>query len=80
MRVGLIHRLQEEMPMARYDLSEPEWRPIGPLSPKKPHGGARLDDRRVTIGILYVLRTGSPWRDIPSPYGPHTKVYIRFNH
>ena len=65
--------------MARYDLSETEWRLIEPLLPNKPRGVARVDDRRVINGIFYVLRTGSPWRDLPSRYGPHTTVYNRFN-
>lgn len=55
--------------MARYDLSEAEWRLIEPLLPNKPRGVAGVDDRRVINGIYYVLRTGSPWRDLPSRYG-----------
>jgi transposase len=35
--------------------------------------------RRVVNGIFYVLRTGSPWRDLPERYGPYTTVYNRFN-
>ena len=65
--------------MARYDLSEAEWRLIEPLLPDKPRGVARVDDRRVINGIFYVLRTGSPWRDLPERYGPYTTVYNRFN-
>ena len=65
--------------MARYDLSEGEWRLIEPLLPNKPRGVARVDDRRVINGIFYVLRTGSPWRDLPERYGPYTTVYNRFN-
>ncbi len=56
--------------MARYDLSEAEWRLIEPLLPNKSRGVARVDDRRVINGIFYVLRTGSPWRDLPERYGP----------
>lgn len=65
--------------MARYDLSETEWRLIAPLLPNKPRGVARVDDRRVMNGIFYVLRTGSPWRDLPERYGPYTTVYNRYN-
>jgi transposase len=65
--------------MARYDLSEAEWRLIEPLLPNKPRGVPRVDDRRVINGIFYVLRTGSPWRDLPDRYGPYTTVYNRFN-
>jgi transposase len=65
--------------MARYDLSEAEWRLIEALLPNKPRGVARVDDRRVINGIFYVLRTGSPWRDLPERYGPYTTVYNRYN-
>ncbi len=65
--------------MARYDLSEAEWRLIEPLLPNKSRGVARVDDRRVINGIFYVLRTGSPWRDLPERYGPYTTIYNRYN-
>lgn len=61
--------------MARYDLSEAEWRIVKPLLPPVGKGKRRQDDRR----IFYVLRTGSPWRDLPERYGPYTTVYNRFN-
>ena len=65
--------------MARYDLSETEWRLIKPLLPNKSRGVARVDDRRVVNGIFYVLRTGSPWRDLPERYGSYTTIYNRYN-
>ena len=65
--------------MARYDLSEVEWSIIEPLLPPAPPGKQRVDDRRVLNGIFWVLRTGSPWRDLPARYGPSTTVYNRYN-
>src|SRR5271169_2551614 len=76
---SMIHFCQTEVKMARFDLSDVEWRLIKPLLPNKPRGVARVDDRRVLNGIFYVLRTGSPWRDLPERYGPYTTVYNRFN-
>ena len=64
--------------MSRYDLTEFEWRVIAPLLPNKPRGVPRVDDRRVLNGIFWVLRLGSPWRDLPERYGPHTTCYNRF--
>jgi transposase len=55
-----------------------EWRVIKPLLPNKPRGIARVDDRRVLNGIFWILRSGSPWRDLPSRYGPYTTCYNRF--
>ena len=64
--------------MSRYDLTEFEWRVIAPLLPNKPRGVARIDDRRVLNGIFWVLRSGSPWRDLPERYGPYNTCYNRF--
>ena len=65
--------------MARYDLSEVEWRLIAPLLPNKPRGVARVDDRRIINAIFYILRTGSPWRDLPERLGPWQTVYDHFS-
>lgn len=65
--------------MARFELTDFEFELIRPLLPDKPRGVARVDDRRVLNGIFWVLRTGSPWRDLPERYGPYTTVYNRFN-
>ena len=62
--------------MARFDLSDAEWRIIA-LRPDKPRGVPRADDRRVLNGVFHVLRTGSPWRDVqhlPVAH-PHVNFY-----
>ena len=65
--------------MARSDMSDLEWEFIKCVLPNKVRGKKRVDDRRVINGIFYVLRTGIPWADLPSEYGPPTTVYNRFN-
>ena len=62
----------------RYDLTNFEWSVIAPLLPQKSRGVPRVDDRRVLSAILWVLRSGSPWRDLPERYGPYTTAYNRF--
>lgn len=42
------------------------------------HGVSRVDDRRVLIGIIHVLKRGLQWRDAPAEYGPHKTHYNRF--
>ena len=64
--------------MARFDLSDEEWAVIEPLLPKQGRGPKRKDDRTVLNGIFYILRTGAPWRDLPSRYGPRTTIYNRY--
>jgi len=62
----------------RYALTDREWNIIQPILPNKPRGIPRVDDRRVINGILWVLRSGAPWRDLPDRYGPYTTCYNRF--
>lgn len=64
--------------MTDYALTDFEWLVIQPLLPNKPRGVPRVDDRRVLNGIFWVLRTGAPWRALPSEFGPRTTCYNRF--
>ena len=65
--------------MARFDLTDDEWAIIAPLLPPQGRGPERKDDRKILDGIFYILRTGTPWRDLPERYGPRTTVYNRYN-
>ena len=47
--------------------------PYFPLS----HEVARVDDRKVISGIIFVIRNGLRWRDAPKDYGPHKTIYNR---
>ena len=58
-------------------LTEAQMRRIAPYFPLS-HGIARVDDRRVISGIIFVIRNGLRWRDAPSDYGPHKTIYNRF--
>ena len=58
-------------------LSVAQMRRIKPYFPLS-HGVARVDDRRVISGIIFVIKNGLRWRDAPSCYGPHKTIYNRF--
>jgi transposase len=66
--------------MARGDLTDAAWTKIQPLLPDNAgkRGGRFKDHRQVLNGILWVIRTGAPWRDIPERYGPYQTCYDRF--
>ena len=66
--------------MARRLLAERQWRQIAPLLPGKSTDPGRTgyDNRRAIEGILWVMRTGSPWRDLPESFGKWGAVYQRF--
>ncbi|MCL0070776.1 transposase [Dehalococcoidia bacterium] len=47
-------------------LTDKQWALILPLLlPQKPKGRKRADDRQTLEGILWVLKTGSRWQDLP---------------
>ncbi len=58
-------------------LSEAQMRRIEPYFPLS-HGVPRVDDRRIIIGIIFVIRNGLRWRDAPADYGPAKTIYNRF--
>lgn len=64
----------------RGELSNAQWdRLAALLPPAKPAvGRPNADHRTVLNGILWKLRTGAPWRDLPERYGPWSTVYSRF--
>ncbi|GAA1320543.1 hypothetical protein GCM10009647_052980 [Streptomyces sanglieri] len=43
-----------------------------------PAGRGRLDDPRGLNGIVWKLRTGTAWRDVPERYGPWATFHARF--
>ena len=66
--------------MSRGDLTDAQWRILDPLLPDRGERGPEIEDKRRTVnGILWVLRTGAPWRDMPERYGNWNSVYVRFS-
>jgi hypothetical protein len=66
--------------LPRGTLSDAEWERVLPLlPPQKPTvGRPRHDHRTVLGGILWVLRTASPWREMPLRFGKWDTAYARY--
>ncbi|MFE5509614.1 IS5 family transposase [Streptomyces sp. NPDC056529] len=62
----------------RHELTDVEWEALSGLLPRSSSGRPRVDDRRVLNGIVWKLRTGSAWRDVPERYGSWRTLYTRF--
>lgn len=65
------------------DLKDEQWAVIEPLIPKPRRradgrGRPRQDDRAVMNGILWILRTGAPWQDMPDRYPSPATCHRRF--
>ena len=62
------------------DLTDGRWARIAPLLPPQhpPTGRPNHDHRTILGGILWVMRTGSAWRDLPAHFGPWETVHSRY--
>jgi transposase len=65
------------------DLTDEQWRAVETILPEDPvradkRGRPWSDRRTVFNGVLWILRTGAPWQDLPERYGPHQTVHRRF--
>lgn len=63
--------------VGRGELTDKAWETIAPLLPANGKGRRWRDHRQVINGILWKLRTGAPWRDVPDRYGPWKTCHER---
>jgi transposase len=61
----------------RYELTDEQWQAVEPLLPKRTAKTGRKpkDPRQMLNGIVWVLHSGAPWRDVPEHYGRWQTVY-----
>jgi transposase len=67
--------------MRRYAIRDDQWARVEPLLPGKPEdpGRTAADNRLFIDAVLWIGRTGAPWRDLPERYGKWNSVFQRFN-
>lgn len=65
----------------RHDISDKVWEIIEPLLPGRRGmwGGIAKDNRMFINAVIWILRTGSPWRDLPPSYGGWKNTHRRFS-
>jgi transposase len=73
-------RKLKEAILIRRELTDEQWLRIESLVPGKPgdKGRAGENNRLFVDGVLWILRTGAPWRDLPPEFGNWNSVYVRF--
>jgi putative transposase len=69
------------MSVKRYELSQAQWERIAPLLPGKAGdpGRTAADNRLFVNGVLWVLRSGAHWCDLPERYGRWKTAHKRFS-
>ena len=67
--------------MDRLVLSDAQWRLISGLIIGRPdqRGSTGRDNRMFVEGVLWIVRTGAPWRDLPQAFGEWNSVFRRFS-
>jgi transposase len=65
----------------RYELTDGQWERIAPLLPGKATDPGRTgsDNRLFVNGVLWVLRSGAHWHDLPERYGKWKTAHTRFS-
>ena len=74
-------RLARRKRVTSGDLADDEWELVAPLLPaERGREGRPAGDNRVVVnGILWHLRSGAPWREMPSRCGKWNSVYRRYS-
>ena len=67
--------------MVRRELTDAQWERIEDLIPGKAtdRGSTGRDNRLFVDAVLWIARSGSPWRDLPDAFGKWNTVYVRFS-
>lgn len=65
----------------RHELTDTQWERIKDLLPGKQGdpGRTAADNRLFVEAVVYVLKTGIPWEDLPARYGKPNSVWKRFD-
>src|SRR5215475_1511084 len=65
----------------RHEISDADWDRIPHLLPGQPgqHGGVAADNRQFVNAVLWIARTGAPWRDLPERLGNWNSQWRRFD-
>jgi len=65
--------------MGRHELTDREWASLEPLLPRRSRTGRPPKDHRTIVdALLWLDKTGAPWRDLPEHFGPWRTVATRF--
>jgi transposase len=66
--------------MERFVLTDAQWAKMEPhcLGKPKDHGRSGSDNRLFVEAVLWIVPTGSPWRDLPAVFGKWNSIFTRY--
>lgn len=67
--------------MRRHELSDEQFKRIEHMLPgRKGYVGVTAQDNKIFVnGVLWIFKTGAPWRDLPERYGHWKNIHRRFS-
>jgi transposase len=67
--------------LRRHEIKDEDWDRIKDLLPGQPGdpGVTAKDNRLFVNAVLWIAKTGAPWRDLPERFGPWNSVWRRFD-
>src|ERR1051325_2582697 len=65
--------------MHRHELTDVQWKLVERFIPTRRGPRSLHGDRNLVNAVMWSLKTGAPWRDIPERYGSWKSVYTRFD-
>ncbi len=65
--------------MHRHELTDDEWAKVSDLLPRGVGRHCIRGNRDFLNAVLWIAKTGAPWRDLPARFGPWKTVYNRFD-
>ncbi len=64
--------------MRRHELTDGEWQILEPMLEGRMGRPPKVSNRKFLNAVLWKVRTGVPWRDLPERYGAWQTIYSRF--
>jgi transposase len=65
--------------MHRHELTDEQWAAVSKLLPRGVDRHSSRGDRNFLNAVLWIAKTGAPWRDFPSRFGPWKTIFNRFD-
>ena len=79
---GAIRTVILDDMIERHEMTDEQWDRIKDMVPPERSGGKgrpAKDNRMMINAIIWILKTGAPWRDLPERYGSWNSVYSRYS-
>ena len=65
--------------MRRHELTDAQWELVSRLIPRRRGRISSMGDRNFINAVVWIAKTGAPWRDLPERFGPWKTVFNRFS-